>query len=315
MSQSTIERDDPTDLPTAELPLALPPTGGPPPPLERPTGPPERPLEVRRQTSGIRESDIWALLGAAAAALSLTALVFQVFAPLSGILGFFVVFYVSLVGFYALLVSLDESGPAVRDRVVGLVIHSIAALLLVALIVVVGFTFFRGWDALHHWNFFTQDASEAGPLQPLTVGGIKHAIVGTLEQIGIALVLSVPLGLTCALFLNEVPGRLSRLVRTVAEAMTALPSIVAGLFIYATFILLLGQPRSGFAASLALTVMMLPIIIRAADVVIRLVPGTLREASLAVGASQWRTMMHVVLPTARSGLVTAVILGTASTLR
>ena len=121
----------------------------------------------------------------------------------------------------------------------------------------------------------------------------------------------MPLGIGTAVFLNEVGGRFARLVRTVVDAMTALPSIVAGLFIFAMFILVLGQPRSGLAASLAITVMMLPIIIRSADVVLRLVPGNLREASLALGASRWRTVWHVVLPTARSGLATAVILGVA----
>ena len=136
-------------------------------------------------------------------------------------------------------------------------------------------------------------------------------IIGTLWEITIALAITVPLGITCAVFLNEIPGRFSRLVRTVAEAMTALPSIVAGLFIYATVDPVLGVEKSGFAAALAISVEMLPIIIRAADVVLRLVPGTLREASLALGASQWRTVWHVILPTARSGLTTAVILGTA----
>ena len=100
-------------------------------------------------------------------------------------------------------------------------------------------------------------------------------------------------------------------MRTVVEAMTALPSIIAGLFIYAFYILTFHGPKSGFAAALALTVMMLPIIIRAADVVLRLVPGSLKEASLALGAGQWRTLWHVTLPTARSGLATAVILGMA----
>ena len=93
--------------------------------------------------------------------------------------------------------------------------------------------------------------------------------------------------------------------------MTALPSILAGLFIFATWILILGFERSGLAASIAVSIMMLPIIIRSADVVLRLVPGNLREASAALGAPQWRTVWHVVLPTARSGLATAVILGVA----
>ena len=151
----------------------------------------------------------------------------------------------------------------------------------------------------------------AGPLDPLDVGGIAHAIVGTLIQIGIALAITIPLGIVTAVFLNEVGGRFARFVRTIVDAMTALPSIVAGLFVYSAIILLITHQRSGFAAALAITVMMLPIIIRASDVVLRLVAGNLREASYALGASRWRTVWHVVLPTARSGLVTAVILGTA----
>jgi phosphate transport system permease protein len=127
----------------------------------------------------------------------------------------------------------------------------------------------------------------------------------------LALVITVPLGVACAVYLNESRGRGAMLVRTVVTAMTALPSILAGLFIFATWILILGFERSGLAAAIAMSIMMLPIIIRSADVVLRLVPGNLREASSALGAPQWRTVWHVVLPTARSGLTTAVILGVA----
>ena len=113
------------------------------------------------------------------------------------------------------------------------------------------------------------------------------------------------------MYLNQIPGRFSRFVRTIVEAMTALPSIVAGLMVYAVWVLQLGMEKSGLAAGFAISVMMLPIVIRAADVVLRLVPGTLTEAAEALGAPRWRTVWHVVLPTARSGLATAVILGTA----
>ena len=138
-------------------------------------------------------------------------------------------------------------------------------------------------------------------------------------MISLALIFTVPLAVMCAVFMNETKSRAASLVRTVVTAMTALPSILAGLFIFATWILILGKTewgadffqRSGLAASVAISIMMLPIIIRAADVVLRLVPGNLREASAALGAPQWRTVWHVVLPTARSGLTTSVILGVA----
>lgn len=267
--------------------------------------------EVRRSTATLRVSDLYAVVGALAASVSLTALVFNRLLPLSGGLGFVLVAYVVFIGVYVLLVSMDESGPAVRDRVAAVVVQSLAVVVLLALLFIVGFTLYRGRTALPHLNLVTQDLQSAGPLDPLTVGGIKHGIVGTLEQIGLALLFTVPLGITCAVFLNEVAGRFSRFVRTVVEAMTALPSIVAGLFVFAALILALGVPKSGFAASVAISVEMLPIVIRASDVVLRLVPSNLKEASLALGAGDWRTVRYVVLPTARSGLTTAVILGTA----
>ncbi|WP_235508356.1 phosphate ABC transporter permease PstA [Agromyces sp. Soil535] len=267
--------------------------------------------EPRRSIGRLRLSDVIRLFGALAAAVALTWWIFTQLLPLEGPLGFIVVAYGLFLVFFATLVSLDDSGPAVRDRVMSALVHSIAALMLLALAVVIIFTVVRGLDALPHLNFFTQDMGAAGPLDPLSVGGILHAVVGTLIMITIALLISVPLGILCALFLTEVPGAYARFVRTIVEAMTALPSIVAGLFIYATVVLLLGFDRSGFAAALAITVMMLPIIIRSADVVLRLVPGNLKEASFALGSSQWRTVWNVTLPTARSGLTTAIILGTA----
>ncbi|MEV0000410.1 phosphate ABC transporter permease PstA [Streptomyces sp. NPDC050848] len=272
---------------------------------------PGAPAEARRVTSALHTRDVFALLGSGAAAVALTAVVFGRVLPFDAPLGFTVVAYLAFMALYAVLVSLDENGATVRARLAQTLVHALAGLLLAALLFIVGYALWRGYEALGHLNFFTEDMSGTGPLQPITDGGMVHAIVGTLQQIGISLLITVPLGLACAVFLNEVPGRYARFVRTIVEAMTALPSIVAGLFIYATAILALGLDKSGFAAALALSVMMLPIIIRAADVVIRLVPGSLREASYALGAGQWRTVWTVVLPTARSGLTTAVILGTA----
>lgn len=273
----------------------------------RPEAASDRPRSLHR----FQRTDAYALAGAATASLALTALVVGRLASFDGRLGAVLLAWALFVGGYALLTSFDHDAPSVRDKVATVVIHSVAAVLLVALVLVVGFTLGRGRDALAHSNFLRQDLSATGPLDPLSSGGILHAVVGTLEQIAIALLITVPLGLTCAVFLTEIPGRFAGLVRTVSEAMTALPSIVAGLFVYAAFILGLGRGKSGLAAALALSVMMLPIIVRAADVVLRLVPGSLKEASLALGSSQWRTLWHVTLPTARSGLATAVILGAA----
>ena len=267
--------------------------------------------EVRRFTSGVRIGDLLTLLGAAAAALALTTLVSTQIAPMRGALAFVLVAYLLFLGLYAVLVSLDETGPVVRDRLIAVLVQSGAFLLVGTLTSVLAYTVGRGFRSILHLNMFTQDMTLAGPLDPLTKGGVLHAIVGTLIQISIALAITIPLGVTTALFLSEVPGPFSRFVRTIVEAMTALPSIVAGLFVLATFVLILGFDKSGLAAGLAITVMMLPIMIRAADVVFRLVPHTLKEASLGLGASQLKTVLHVVLPTSRSGLTTAIILATA----
>jgi phosphate transport system permease protein len=297
-----------------------------PPPVALPTGRPDTgagtvvraapPIddtapERRRALSGWRASDLLAIVGAATGGAALTWLLFTELAPFSGLLGVVVVWYLCFITLYALLVSFDESGQAVKDRIASAFVHSLAAVLLMALVFVILYVVVRGIPALVHPNLYTKDLSVTGPLEPLTSGGVLHGVAGTLIEISIALVITVPLGITCAVFLSEFPGPFSRLVRTVVEAMTALPSVVAGLFVFSLYVLILGLPRSGFAAALALSVMSLPIIIRAADVVLRLVPGSLTEAGLALGASRWRTVWHVTLPTARSGLATAVILGTA----
>src|SRR5271165_1722516 len=270
------------------------------------------PPEQRRNVSAWRKEDVYALIGSFLSAVSINILLFAQLTSATGLLGFLAATYATFLALYALVSWLEDApGPLVRDRLVTVVVHSLALVAMIALASVIIYTVRRGSAALHHLNFFTQDMVQAGPLQPLSVGGIEHAVIGTLWMISIALAICIPLGLTCAVFLTEVPGRLSRFVRTLTEAMTALPSIVAGLFIYATLILTLGFNKSGFAAALAISVMMLPIIIRSADVVLRLVPGSLKEASYALGAGQWRTVRHVVLPTARSGLTTSVILGSA----
>jgi phosphate transport system permease protein len=270
------------------------------------------PSEQRRRRTGvIRGTDLLAMLGAFAAALTTTGLLWTQLSPFTGIVGYVVTTWLLLVLFYAVLVSFDENRPTMRDRIASLIVHSLGLVMLVSLFAIAAYTLSRGWRAMVHLNFFTQDLRSTGPLDPLTKGGIKHAIVGTLIEVGIALAIAVPLGLLGAVFLHEIPGRFSRFVRTVVEAMTALPDILAGLFIYATLILIFGFQLSGIAAAAALSVTILPIIIRTSDVVLRLVPGGLKEASYALGSGQWRTVWHILLPTARSGLVTAVILGAA----
>lgn len=231
--------------------------------------------------------------------------------PFSGVPGFWLSWYCAFLLLYACMARLQWNARDVSHRL-AMVAFTTGGIL--AVTVVVGQVLFvvaRGLHAVVHLNFWTQSLAFAGPLQPLSVGGALHAIVGTLEQIGLGTLFAVPLGLLTATFLAEVGGRLARPIRTIVEAMTALPDVIAGSFVYALFILTLGMQKSGLAAALALAVTMMPIVARAAEVVIRLVPGTLREASYALGSSQWRAVLNVVLPTARAGLATAVVLAMA----
>lgn len=267
----------------------------------------DRPRALAARTS----ADWSALVGAATSSLAVTWLLYEQVFPFSGRVGFFVAWYGLFVGLYALVTALEHPRPVVVDRVLSAVIQGGAAIVGAALLSMLLYVFVNGFGAYRHLNFFTQDGSRVGPTTPLRVGGMSHALVGSLLEIVIAVAVSLPLGLVTAVYMTESRGRLPKIVRTVIEAMTALPDLVAGLFIYAVLVVGLHLQRTGFAAALALSITMLPIIARSSEVVLRVVPGGLREASLALGASRWRTTLRVVLPTARPGLATALILGVA----
>lgn len=144
-------------------------------------------------------------------------------------------------------------------------------------------------------------------------GGAYHAIIGTLEQVLLASLISVPIGLFTAIYLVEYGsgGRLSRAISFFVDVMTGVPSVVAGLFVLAFWILVLGMPYSGWAGAMALSVLMMPTVVRSAEEMLRLVPNDLREASYALGVPKWRTIVKVVLPTAFTGIVTGVMLAIA----
>jgi phosphate transport system permease protein len=270
--------------------------------------PPQRP---RAELGKPTPDELFTRLGAWIAAAGLAWMVTQRLLPAAGVPWFLIAFFVSGVVMTAVVTGMTGTAVEVKDRIAGAVITTGALIVAAALVSVVAYVAVKGWRPVSNLNFVYDDMAGVGPRDPFTEGGIKHAITGSLIQIGVAVAVSLPLGVGTAVFMTEIGGRFARIVRTVVEAMTALPSIVAGLFIYTVLIVNLGYNRSGLAAALALSVMMLPIIARASDVVLRVVPGGLREASLALGASRWRTVWHVVLPTARPGLATALILGVA----
>ncbi|MET7847609.1 phosphate ABC transporter permease PstA [Streptomyces avermitilis] len=145
-----------------------------------------------------------------------------------------------------------------------------------------------------------------------TGGGIYHAIIGTLEQVGIATLIAVPVGVLTAIYLVEYGrGKLAKAVTFFVDVMTGIPSIVAGLFILSFWILILDMGYSGFAGSLALAILMMPVVVRSTEEMLKLVPNELREASLALGIPKWRTILKVVLPTSIGGITTGVMLAVA----
>lgn len=277
---------------------------------------PPQPLAGQRQAprvrlNGIDAETVWSLAGSAAGGIALVWVLDQRVLALTGAFGFWLLCYASFLLLYAIVAWAQWPPREVTNRVAGVLLSTAAVAVLAVVVAQIVFVAVRGYSAISQANFWTQTMSLTGPLSPLTSGGMIHALVGSLEQLGLATLFSVPLGVLAAIYLVEVDDWLARPVRVIVEAMTALPEIIAGLFIYVFAILALGVQQSGFAASLALTVMMIPIVTRTSEVVLRLVPSPLREASYALGASQFRTVRDVVLPTARSGLSTAVILAMA----
>lgn len=160
-------------------------------------------------------------------------------------------------------------------------------------------------------HFIYQNNVYVTPTTSLEYGGAGHALIGSLLVVGLATLIAVPLGLAVAVYLTETKGRFKGPVRFLAQSMSGLPSIVAGLFVYALFIATGTANLSGWLGSLALSLLMLPTVVRMSEEVLKLVPGDLRSAALALGAPQRRTFFQVVMPTAKAGLITAVLLGIA----
>jgi phosphate transport system permease protein len=197
-----------------------------------------------------------------------------------------------------------------KDKLARGLLATATLIALVPLVLVVYYLLERGLGAIS-WHFFASDPTGAFIGDP---GGIKSAILGTIEMVALATLISVPIGIGVALYLVEY-GRKSRfasVVRYFVDVMTGVPSIVFGLFVY--IVLVIGFAGQGYAAwkgSIALSLLMLPVVTRSSEVVLQLVPDSLREAALALGAPRWRIVLRVVLPTAAPGLVTGSLLAVA----
>jgi phosphate transport system permease protein len=168
----------------------------------------------------------------------------------------------------------------------------------------------RGWYAVTRSGWWTH--SLRGILPEQFAGGVYHAIYGTLVQAGVAGLLSVPLGLMTAVLLVEYgSGRLVRVTTFMVDVLAGVPSIVAALFIFSLWIVTLGFQQSSFAVSLALVLLMLPVVVRSTEEMLRLVPDDLREASYALGIPKWKTIVRIVIPIAMPGIVSGVLLSVA----
>lgn len=258
----------------------------------------------RRQRVG-RET--LAILGISALAALQAVFLLRTVLAWDGLLGTFIWFYAIFAAVYFVIIRERESPEVAADRLVALLIWSAAGVICAALAWMLGYATTKGLPAVVHLSFWTQDLSTVGPLD--SGGGVSHAIVGSLQQVGIATLVVVPLAIMTAVYLHEIRGRAAKPLRFFIESMSGLPSIVAGLLVFTVWVD--GRGFSGIAGSAALAILILPTVSRTAEEVLRTVPDPLREAALALGAPQWKVVARVVLPTARAGLFTAVILGVA----
>ena len=143
-------------------------------------------------------------------------------------------------------------------------------------------------------------------------GGVLHGIVGTVEQVALCSLISVPIAVLVAIYLVEYGrGPIARTTTFMVDILSGVPSIVAALFVYAVFITTFGGQRAGWLVSIALILLMIPVIVRTTEEMLKLVPNELREASYALGVAKWKTIVRIVLPTAMSGIITGVVLGVA----
>jgi phosphate transport system permease protein len=199
-----------------------------------------------------------------------------------------------------------------RDRVARSTILAATAIALIPLALIVYYLLRKGlgsWSA----EFFETDPTGNTFFKSSSIGGIKSAILGTVEIVALASAIAVPIGIGVAVWLVEY-GRDSWFAHTVrffVDVLTGVPSIVFGLFIYIVLIVGTGSSYAGYKGSFALALLMLPVVIRSAEVILLLVPGALREAALALGAPRWRVIFSIVLPTALPGMVTGVLLAVA----
>jgi len=229
---------------------------------------------------------------------------------LNGKLGWVIAFFFSFV-FVSFIAEYRRAGrPAAQDSILTSLSRFAIFLAIIPIVSILATVVSKGWRGLH-FGLFTRDMSEATVNDPILNGGMLAAITGTTIMVGIALIISLPISILTALYLTEIKGKFARPIRFLVQAMSGVPSIVAGLFILSSIVYPITGERNGLMGAMALAILMIPTVARTAEEVLLLIPNDLREAGLALGATQWRTVAMVVVPAVKSGLITAVILGIA----
>ena len=229
---------------------------------------------------------------------------------LNGKLGWVAAFFFSYVSVSFIAEYRRAGKPAAQDSLLTSISRFAIFLAIIPIVSILATVISKGWRGLH-WGLLTQDMSEATVNSPIQQGGMQAAIVGTLIMVGLALLFTLPIAILTALYLTEIKGKFARPIRFLVQAMSGVPSIVAGLFILSSIVYPVTGERSGLMGALALSILMIPTVARTAEEVLLLIPNDLREAGLALGATQWCTVAMVVVPAVKSGLVTAIILGVA----
>jgi phosphate transport system permease protein len=230
--------------------------------------------------------------------------------PLKGKLAYAFIFFISYALITGLFAFITRGAPAAKDAMIKSIVALGAALTVLPIASIIFTVLQKGLPGIH-LSLFTTDMSLATPTDQIETGGLLHAITGTITLVLLALIMSVPIGILTALYLTEIKGKFAGPIRFLVQAMSGVPSIVAGLFILSAVLYPITKAYSGFMGALALTILMIPTIARTSEEVLLLIPNDLREAGTALGGTQWRTVAMIVLPAARSGLMTAVILGIA----
>ena len=203
-----------------------------------------------------------------------------------------------------------SASRVLRNRLAAVLVYAAFGVALVPLVWILASVVGQGWHLLVEPTWWTNSQRNINPDK--VGGGAYHAVYGTVIQAIACTVIAVPLALFTAIYLVEYGrGRLARLVSFMVDILTGIPSIVAALFVYALWVTTLGLERVGFAVSLSLVLLMIPVVVRSTEEMLKLVPNELREASYALGVPKWKTIARIVLPTAMGGIVTGVMLGLA----